>query len=172
MSKSKNYVSLIGIVGKDAELRKTNSGVPYVHISLATSTGGYKKRDGTDVPETTQWHRVLAWNGLAELAGNYVRKGMKIAVDGSLSYGTYKNQAWQDVNTTEIVASDIILMSQPQQQQACSAQAPQQQQVVNSWQQRNEQAQSYPQSPPAYVSPNLHDPYMPPNLDNNNDLPF
>lgn len=172
MSKSKNYVSLIGIVGKDAELRKTNSGVPYVHISLATSTGGYKKKDGTEVPEVTQWHRVLAWNGLAELAGNYIRKGMKIAVDGSLSYGTYKNQAGQDVNTTEIVANDIILMSQPQQQQAYTAQAPQQQQMVNSWQERNEQTQAFhPQSPPAYTPSNVG-PDIPPGLDYSNNLPF
>lgn len=172
MSKSKNYVSLIGIVGKDAELRKTNSGVPYVHISLATSTGGYKRKDGTDVPETTQWHRVLAWNGLAELAGNYIRKGMKIAVDGSLNYGAYKNQAGQDVYTTEIVASDIILMSQPQQQQACTAQAPQQQQVVNSWQERNEQTQAFhPQSPPAYTPSNVGQD-IPPSLDYSNNMPF
>ena len=59
MARSKNSVSLIGVVGKDAELRQTQQGVHYAQISLATSTGGYKKKDGTDVPEVTQWHRIV-----------------------------------------------------------------------------------------------------------------
>ena len=107
MARSKNSVSLIGVVGKDAELRQTQQGVHYAQISLATSTGGYKKKDGTDVPEVTQWHRIVAWNNLADFAGNYVKKGMKIAVDGMITYRTYKNQQGVDVYTTDIVADSI-----------------------------------------------------------------
>ena len=77
MALSKNSVSLIGVVGKDAELRQTQQGVHYAQISLATSTGGYKKKDGTDVPEVTQWHRIVEWNNLADFAGKYVKKGVK-----------------------------------------------------------------------------------------------
>lgn len=118
MATSKNYVSLIGNIGKDTEARQTEQGIPYAIISLATSTGGYKKQDGTEVPKLTQWHRVVAWNNLAKFAGLYVKKGMKIAVEGSISYHSYKNDKGQDVYVTEIVANDIILMSvQPQQQQ-------------------------------------------------------
>ena len=128
MARSKNSVSLIGVVGKDAELRQTQQGVHYAQISLATSTGGYKKKDGTDVPEVTQWHRVVAWNNLADFTGKYVKKGMKIAVDGMITYRTYKNQQGVDVYTTDIVADSIVLMTIPQGQQQNVA--PQQQGVV------------------------------------------
>lgn len=128
MARSKNSVSLIGVVGKDAELRQTQQGVHYAQISLATSTGGYKKKDGTDVPEVTQWHRIVAWNNLADFAGNYVKKGMKIAVDGMITYRTYKNQQGVDVYTTDIVADSIVLMTIPQGQQQNVA--PQQQGIV------------------------------------------
>lgn len=128
MARSKNSVSLIGVVGKDAELRQTQQGVHYAQISLATSTGGYKKKDGTDVPEVTQWHHIVAWNNLADFAGNYVKKGMKIAVDGMITYRTYKNQQGVDVYTTDIVVDSIVLMTIPQGQQQNVA--PQQQGVV------------------------------------------
>ena len=126
MARSKNSVSLIGVVGKDAELRQTQQGVHYAQISLATSTGGYKKKDGTDVPEVTQWHRIVAWNNLADFAGKYVKKGVKLAVDGMITYNTYKNQQGVDVNTTDIIASDIVLMTIPQGQQQAGGAAPQQ----------------------------------------------
>lgn len=124
MARSKNSVSLIGVVGKDAELRQTQQGVHYAQISLATSTGGYKKKDGTDVPEVTQWHRIVAWNNLADFAGKYVKKGVKLAVDGMITYNTYKNQQGVDVNTTDIIASDIVLMTIPQGQQQAGGAAP------------------------------------------------
>ena len=124
MARSKNSVSLIGVVGKDAELRQTQQGVHYAQISLATSTCGYKKKDGTDVPEVTQWHRIVAWNNLADFAGKYVKKGVKLAVDGMITYNTYKNQQGVDVNTTDIIASDIVLMTMPQGQQQVGGAAP------------------------------------------------
>lgn len=115
--RTKNAVSLIGMVGKDAEVKQTN-GVSYARFSLATSTGGYKKQDGTEVPEKTQWHNIVAWRNLSDFAGKYVKKGMKVAVDGMITYGEYTNQQGQKVNTVEILANDIVLMSMPQSQQA------------------------------------------------------
>lgn len=115
--RTKNAVSLIGMVGKDAEVRQTN-GISYARFSLATSTGGYKKQDGTEVPEKTQWHNIVAWRNLSDFAGKYVKKGMKVAVDGMITYGEYTNQQGQKVNTVEILADDIVLMSMPQSQQA------------------------------------------------------
>ena len=79
--RTKNAVSLIGMVGNDVEVRQAN-GVSYARFSLATCTGGYKKQDGTQVPEKTQWHNVVVWRNLAEFAGKWVKKGMKVAVDG------------------------------------------------------------------------------------------
>lgn len=112
MGKSKNKVSLIGTVGRDAELRQTQSGVSYARFSLATSEGGYKKSDGTEVPETTQWHSVVAWRGLADMCGKYVRKGMKVAVDGKIVYGKFDKQGVECMSV-EIVAEDVVLMAKP-----------------------------------------------------------
>lgn len=116
MARSKNSVSLIGVVGKDAEVRQA-SGVPYARFSLATSTGGYKKQDGTEVPEKTQWHNIVAWRNLADFAGKWVKKGMKVAVDGMITYGEYTDQQGIKRQSVEILANDIVLMSVPQSQQ-------------------------------------------------------
>ena len=181
MARTKNSVSLIGVVGKDAEMRQTQQGAHYAHISLATSMGGYKKKDGTDVPEVTQWHRVVAWNSLADFAGKYIKKGMKVAIDGMITYNTYKNQQGVDVNTTDIIASDIVLMSMPQGQQqaggAAPAQnAPQQQgsyQAGGGYQQQPQQQQPQQQQPQQQVNNNYqqggYQPFPPPAGD---DLPF
>lgn len=110
MGKCKNRVSLIGVVGKDAQGGTTASGVSYCRFSLATSKGGYKKQDGTEVPEVTQWHNIIAWRSVAEMASKYVKKGMKVAVDGEIVYGKYDKQG-VSVLTVDIVADDIVLMS-------------------------------------------------------------
>lgn len=112
MSKSKNKVSLIGIIGKDAMAYKTQGGVPYTRFSLATSKGGYKKADGTEVPEVTQWHNIICWRGLAEVAAKYVKKGMKVAVDGEIVYGYYDKQGVTCMSI-DIVADDVVMMSRP-----------------------------------------------------------
>ena len=190
MARTKNSVSLIGIVGKDAEMRQTQQGAHYAHISLATSMGGYKKKDGTDVPEVTQWHRVVAWNSLADFAGKYIKKGMKLAVDGMITYNTYKNQQGVDVNTTDIIASDMVLMTMPQGQHQAGGttpaqNAPQQQggyQAAGGYQQQPQpvaaatpQAQTVQQQPAnnyqqgGYTQPNAGAPFPPPATD---DLPF
>ena len=174
MARSKNSVSLIGVVGKDAELRQTQQGVHYAQISLATSTGGYKKKDGTDVPEVTQWHRIVAWNSLADFAGKYVKKGVKLAVDGMITYNTYKNQQGVDVYTTDIVADDIVLMTIPQEQQQNVA--PQQQGTVQqAGGYTQPQQATVPQQQPVnnyqqgdYTQQNMGAPFPPPE----DDLPF
>lgn len=113
MSYSKNHVSLIGVVARDAELKSTESGLKYVRLSLATDTGGYTKRDGKEVKKQTMWHDIVAWNNLAEYAGNHVKKGMRIAVDGMLLYREYKSADGVMVKRTEISASDIIVFGKP-----------------------------------------------------------
>ncbi|KXB75140.1 single-strand binding family protein [Prevotella amnii] len=122
--KTKNAVSLIGMIGNDVEVRLAN-GVPYARFSLATSTGGYKKQDGTEVQEKTQWHNIVVWRHLADFAGKYIKKGMKVAVDGMITYGEYTNKDGQKVYTVEILANDIILMSMPQQRGQVQQQAQQ-----------------------------------------------
>ena len=108
--RTKNYVSLIGIVGKDAEVRTTQGGVKYARFSLATSTGGYKKQDGTEVPEVTQWHSIVCWRNLAEAAGQLIKKGMKVDIEGMITYGDYTDKDGAKRYTCEIMANDFVLM--------------------------------------------------------------
>jgi len=144
--RTKNTVSLIGVAGKDAELKIVN-GVPYARFSIATSTGGYQKQDGTQVPEKTQWHSIVVWRNLAEVVGKWVKKGMKVAVDGMITYGEYTNSQGQKIYTTDILASDIVLMSAPQEQQTTQQtqqpmqNAPQPQQPIQTQQQVQPQSQ-------------------------------
>lgn len=153
MARSKNQVSIIGMVGNDAEARQTVQGLWYARISVATSTGGYKKADGTEVKEVTQWHRVVVWNKLAEFAGKFVKKGMKVAVDGMLVYGSYQSQQGVEVKTAEISASEMILMtpSQALQEQDRQSQVHQMQQAAPM--QQNEGCQQVQQSRPTPNQP-------------------
>ncbi len=119
----KNYCSLIGIVGRDAEVRTTQQGVQYARFTLATSTGGYKKQDGTQVPEKTEWHSIVAWRQTAEFCGKYVKKGMKVDVEGMITYSEFTDQQGIKRQSVDIVASDIVLMTNPNAQQGQTGQA-------------------------------------------------
>lgn len=123
MSRSINEVLLYGNVGKDPEIREA-AGTKVATFTLATSTGGYKKKDGTDVPEVTQWHNIVVWRQLAEVAEKYIRKGSKIIVKGSISYRNYENQNGQKVYVTEIIGTDISLTGTPQEKAPQQAVAP------------------------------------------------
>lgn len=122
--KSKNYVSLIGIVGKDADCRQTQQGVKYTRFTVATSEGGYTKLDGTAVPETTQWHRIVCWGKMAEYAAKFIKKGVKVAIEGKIMYGEYQDAQGIKKMSCDIVANDFCLMQKPQQTQQHGTQAP------------------------------------------------
>ena len=114
MSKSVNQVTLIGNIGKEPEIRTLDNGVKVATFSLATSTGGFKKQDGTDVPEKTSWHNVVCWRGLADLAEKFVKKGDKLTVFGSISYREYEKDGVKRY-ATDIIAYDIVLMGKSEQ---------------------------------------------------------
>ena len=117
MAKSFNQVTLMGNVGKDPEIATiptNNPNEPNVKVaqfSLATTKGGFKRQDGTEVPEVTQWHHVVAWRKLAEIVEKYVKKGDKLFITGELQYRTYDHKVHSDVKmyVTDIVASEICL---------------------------------------------------------------
>lgn len=109
MSKSVNQVILIGNVGKEPEIRVFENGIKVATFSVATSTGGYKKQDGTDVPEKTSWHNIVAWRGLADISEKFIHKGDKITVIGSISYREYEKDGVKKF-ITDILASDLVLM--------------------------------------------------------------
>lgn len=106
MSKSVNEVLLIGNAGKDPEIRQV-SDTEVAQFSLATTQGGFKKQDGTEVPERTQWHNIVAWRGLAKLA-KFIHKGDKVVVKGMIDYREYEKDGTKHY-VTDIVATDIIL---------------------------------------------------------------
>jgi len=110
MAKSVNKVILVGNLGKDPEVKYTPSGTAVAKFSLATNEG-YKDKAG-QWQERTEWHNIVAWQRLAEIVGEYVKKGSKVYIEGRL-----QTSSWDDKETgqkkykTEIVANDLVLLS-------------------------------------------------------------
>jgi single-strand DNA-binding protein len=109
MPKSVNKVILVGNVGKDPEVRYSQSGTPVANFSLATNER-FKDRSG-EWQDRTEWHNIVAWQRLAEIVGEYVAKGSKVYVEGKL-----QTTSWEDRQSgarkyrTEIVARDLLLL--------------------------------------------------------------
>jgi single-strand DNA-binding protein len=109
MAKSLNKVMLIGNLGKDPELRYTTSGTAVATFSLATNES-WKDQDG-NLQERTEWHNIVAWKKLAEICGEWLKKGKKIYLEGRI-----QTRSYDDKNTgakkyiTEIVADNIIML--------------------------------------------------------------
>ena len=103
-----NKVILVGNLGKDPEVRYLEGGSPVANFSLATSEF-YKDKNGNRV-ETTDWHKIVAWRGLAEVASKFLKKGMQVYVEGKL-----KTKSWTDKDgtkqfSTEIVADNLVML--------------------------------------------------------------
>ncbi|ASQ47196.1 single-stranded DNA-binding protein [Legionella clemsonensis] len=109
MARGINKVILIGNVGVDPDVRYMPNGNAVTTISLATSETWKDKQTG-DKQERTEWHRVVCFNRLGEIAGEYVRKGSKLYIEGSLRTRKWQDQQGQDRYTTEIVANDIQML--------------------------------------------------------------
>ncbi|MFM8242715.1 MAG: single-stranded DNA-binding protein [Crocinitomicaceae bacterium] len=110
MNGSVNKVILIGNLGKDPEIRRLENGAMIASFPLATSEVFTDKNTG-EKKEITDWHDVVLWRGLAEIAEKYIRKGTKIYVEGKL-----KKRSWQDKEgntrySTEVVGDDITILS-------------------------------------------------------------
>jgi single-strand DNA-binding protein len=106
---SLNTVSLIGNVGKDPELKYSASGVAVCNISLAT-TRSWKDKTSGDKQEETEWHRVVFYDRLAAVVGEWVKKGKSIYVEGRLKTRKWQNKEGQDIYTTEIIASEMQML--------------------------------------------------------------
>lgn len=107
--KSLNKVTLIGNLGKDPELSYTPSGVAVAKFSVATGER-WKDQEG-NMQEHTEWHNIVAWRKLAEICGQYLKKGSKVYLEGKL-----QTRSWDDKNTgvkrymTEVIADDLIML--------------------------------------------------------------
>jgi single-strand DNA-binding protein len=109
MAKSVNKVILVGNLGKDPEVKYTPSGVPVAKFSLATNER-YKDKAG-EWQDRTEWHNIVAWQRLAEIVGEYVKKGSKIYIEGRLQTSSWEDkQSGEKKYRTEIVASDLVLL--------------------------------------------------------------
>lgn len=106
---SVNKVILVGNVGKDPEIRYLDSGVAVASITLATSERGYTLSNGTQVPERTEWHNIVAWRGLAEIAEKYIKKGSQLYIEGKISTRKWEKDGVTRYST-EIVAENIELL--------------------------------------------------------------
>jgi len=107
--KSVNKVILIGNLGKDPELKYTPSGTPVAKFSLATNER-FKDKDG-QWQDRTEWHNITAWARTAEIAGEYLKKGGKVYIEGSLRTHSWDDkQSGQKKYMTEIVVNDMVLL--------------------------------------------------------------
>lgn len=109
MARGINKVILIGNLGQDPETRFMPSGGAVTNVSLATSESWKDKQTGQP-QERTEWHRVVFFNRLAEIAGEYLKKGSKVYVEGSLRTRKWQGQDGQDRYTTEIVANEMQML--------------------------------------------------------------
>lgn len=106
---SVNKVILVGNCGRDPEIRYLPSGQAVANVSVATSSRRKDKNSG-EMIEDTQWHRVTFFDRLAEIAGEYVKKGRPIYVEGRLSYRKYTDKDGIEKSTTDIIATELQLL--------------------------------------------------------------
>ena len=108
---SVNKVILIGNVGQDPKITYYDGGSCVAQLSLATTEKGYTLQNGTQVPERTEWHNVVLWGGLADVAEKYVRKGDKLYIEGKIRTTTYEDQTGIRRYRTEILAENMEMLS-------------------------------------------------------------
>jgi single-strand DNA-binding protein len=133
-----NKVMLIGNVGKDPEIRHLENGTAVATVTLAT-TERYKDRNGEN-KEQTEWHTIVLWRGLADVAERFVKKGSQIYIEGKIRSRSWEDQNGQKRYTTEIVADNMQLLGRRSDNQtALSAQQPGQ---VSGYSPRNSQGPS------------------------------
>lgn len=106
---SVNKVILVGHVGKDPEVRYLDKDVAVANFTLATTERGRTLPNGTQIPERTEWHNIVAWRGLADISEKYIRKGSQLYIEGKL-----QTRAWEKDGikrySTEIYAETINLL--------------------------------------------------------------
>ena len=108
-SRGVNKVMVIGNLGSDPEVRYMPSGGAVTNISVATSDT-WKDKSSGEAQERTEWHRIVLFNRLAEIAGEYLRKGSKVFIEGSLRTRKWQDNSGQDRYTTEIVAREMQML--------------------------------------------------------------
>ncbi|MEM5528125.1 single-stranded DNA-binding protein [Gammaproteobacteria bacterium AS21] len=188
MARGVNKVMLIGNVGGDPEVRYMPNGSAVTTITLATSETWKDKQTG-QAQERTEWHRVVFFNRLGEIAGEYLRKGSKVYVEGALRTNKWQDQEGKDRYRTEIIGNEMQMLDSrgaanegaPQQgqqggyqQQAAPQQNYQQQAPQQNYQQPAQQNRPQQQAAPQQAAPQQQPaPQQAPNFDDfDDDIPF
>lgn len=109
MARGINKVIIVGNLGNDPEMRYMPSGGAVTNVSIATSESWKDKQTG-EAKERTEWHRVVFYNRLAEIAGEYLRKGSKIYIEGSLRTRKWQDQSGADRYSTEIIGAEMQML--------------------------------------------------------------
>ena len=120
MAAGVNKVILIGNLGRDPELRYTQSGQAVANFTLATTETWNKREGGRE--ERTEWHRIVAWGRTAELCAQYLSKGRTVYVEGRLQTREWENREGQKQKTTEVVALSVQFLGGPRGSGANAAQ--------------------------------------------------
>jgi len=168
-----NKVILVGNLGQDPEVRYMPSGGAVANITVATSESWRDKATG-EQREKTEWHRVALFGKLAEVAGEYLRKGSQVYIEGQLQTRKWQDQSGQDRYTTEVVVQGFngvmqMLGGRQQQGGGMNQGQPQQQGGWGQPQQPQPARQSQPQQQPAQQS---QPQYNEPPMDFDDDIPF
>jgi single-strand DNA-binding protein len=109
MARGVNKVILVGNLGKDPEMKYTASGAAIANITVATSESWNDKQTG-EKQEKTEWHRVVFFRRLAEVVGEYLRKGSQVYIEGKLQTRKWQDQNGQDRYSTEVVANEMQML--------------------------------------------------------------
>ena len=124
MARGVNKVIIVGNLGRDPEVRHTASGAAVANVTVAT-TDSWTDRQSGEKQERTEWHRVVFFSRLAEIVGEYLRKGSQVYIEGRLQTRKWQDKDGQDKYTTEIIANDMQMLggreNQPPRQQAQAA---------------------------------------------------
>ena len=106
---SVNKVILLGYVGKDPEIKEFENG-KVAKMTIATTEKGYKLKSGKDVPDRTEWHNIMLWGGLAEVAEKYINKGMQVYIEGKIQTRSWADKEGVTHYITEVIASDLQML--------------------------------------------------------------
>lgn len=129
MARGINKVILVGNLGRDPEVRYTPNGGAIANITIAT-TDQWKDKQTGQMQDRTEWHRVVMFGRLGEIAGEYLKKGSQVYIEGRLQTRKWQDQSGQDRYTTEIVANEMQMLGSAGGRGASSADFSQEQEAV------------------------------------------
>lgn len=117
MSGSVNKVILVGNLGKDPEIRHLENGATVANFSIATSEN-YKDRKTGEKVSQTEWHNIVAWRGLAEIAEKYLKKGQKVYIEGKLKTRTWQDKDGNNRYSTEVITENLTMLGSGNQNES------------------------------------------------------